>query len=233
MIVNERLLQGPPDPNLPTVASDLEGTISAGQTWHGIRDYLLAHGRAEAYRRFQRQQLWPLLKYRLGLTRDLSAFKEKWLLDLLRLLAGLTESQMEEVGEFVVAHELWPQRRPMVVEELQAHQRAGRRVLVVSGIMEPFLAALLRQLGGLEGIGTPLRFEQAVFTGEVVGGLNVGNNKVRQLAAFAGDGRIFAAYGDTKRDIPMLAMSTRPVAVCPDDELRQEALARGWRILTE
>jgi hypothetical protein len=46
------------------------------------------------------------------------------------------------------------------------------------------------------------------------------------------NGRVLhAAYGDTRRDIPMLRLSREAVAVHPDAALRREAEAQGWRLL--
>ena len=54
------------------------------------------------------------------------------------------------------------------------------------------------------------------------------NIRIGVASPFTGD---LAAYGDTASDISMLGMSQQPVAVCPDDELRKVAVARGWKII--
>jgi phosphoserine phosphatase len=37
-------------------------------------------------------------------------------------------------------------------------------------------------------------------------------------------------YSDSRNDLPLLEWADRAVAVNPDEVLRAEALARGWRI---
>ena len=105
-------------------------------------------------------------------------------------------------------------------------------MLIVTGMFEPLLIALLAHLPGMEAIGTPIVVEEGIFTGELAADFNVGPRKQEQLRSFAAqDGRIFAAYGDTLSDTFMLAFSENPVAVSPDRRLRREALSKGWRIL--
>ena len=38
-------------------------------------------------------------------------------------------------------------------------------------------------------------------------------------------------YSDSHNDLPLLSLVDHPVAVNPDDILRQEAQKRGWQIL--
>lgn len=225
------LLNEPPDPNRPTVAFDMEGTLSAGVTWQGLRDYLLADGREAEFKAFYRPRMLKMPLYALGLVNK-QRFREDWIRGIFRLFAGQSREQFEEVSAWVVEHELWPKRRRSVLAELQGHLDAGRRVVVISGLIEPMLRLFVNRIG-CEAIGTPLDYDQnGRFTGETKGPFITGPQKVAQLAPFKGpEGKIEAAYGDTGADIPMLAMSRLPTAVAPDRRLRRVATANGWRIL--
>ncbi|MBE2224346.1 MAG: HAD-IB family phosphatase [Anaerolineae bacterium] len=212
------------------VATDLDGTISAGHVWQALREYLIQHGHEAAFKRFNRKYIPEYVLVKLGL-RDETAFKEKWLLGMLRLYEGFTEAEFAEVAEWVIGQEVWPNRRKPVVDELMAHQANGRSVIIVTGVFQPVLDNLAARLG-FEAIGTGLVFENGRFTGEATGPLNVGKQKVITLRQrFGEDVSLFAAYGDTGPDEFMLEMSQFPVAVSPDPKLRQVAEARGWRIL--
>jgi phosphoserine phosphatase len=168
--------------------------------------------------------------FRLGLVARRSMM-EDWILGLLRLFAGYTADEMAEMGKWVVEKELWPGRRQLVVDELLAHRGQGRRVIINTGQFEPVLAELLKKMEGVEGIGTPLAYEDGLFSGGIAGPLNVAKRKAEQLEPFLRDGRILAAYGDTVQDLPMMTLSREPTAVYPDDGLRREAESRVWRIL--
>ena len=212
------------------VAFDLEGTLTAGIAWEGMRDYLVAHGEEAKFRRFFRKNLLPALAYRSGLLRDERAFKERWILGVLRLFAGYTPERFDEVAAWVRDRTFWPNRRVSVLKELETHRANGRRVLVVSGMFEPFLHYFAAKLK-VAWIGTPVEMVDGRLTGEIVGQLNVGAAKVTQLQKRPG--RLVAAYGDTVRDIPMLELAETAVAVHPDKLLRQASLQNNWRILTE
>lgn len=227
--INQTLLHSPPDSSVPTVASDVDGTLTTGQLWKAMRDYLVQHGRANAFRLFFLRRLPSILLFRLGLI-DSQPFRERWMLGMLALCKGLSEEEFDDMGKWVVEQDLWPNCRPEVVNELRQHKQNGCRVVIVTGIFEPILAHLAQKLE-VEAIGTAIEFKNKRCTGQTISGLNVGERKVAQLRPFAQDGRIKAAYGDSWRDIPMLEMSQEPVAVHPDEQLKKAAQERGWRIL--
>ena len=230
MKLNANLLNQPADNTAETVASDLEGTLSAGTSWEGMRDYLIEQGQERSYKRFFLRMMPRYALFRLGLVARRSMM-EKWISGQLHLFAGYTADQMAEMGIWVVEKKLWPGRRQLVVDELLAHRGQGRRVIINTGQIEPVLSELLLKMDGVEGIGTPLVYEDGLFSGRIAGPLNVGKRKAEQLEPFLQDGRILAAYGDTVQDLPMMILSRLPVAVYPDDDLRREAESRGWRIL--
>ena len=225
-----KLLNSAPGNTAETVASDLEGTLSAGVAWEGMRNYLIANDREQAYKRFFLSQVPRYALSKIGLVSQKS-MKEKWILGLLALFSGYDEQQMREMGRWVVENELWPARRQALISELIDHFKMGRRVIITTGQFEPILAEVLAKLPGFEGIGTPLQYKDGRFTGKIAGKFIQGPLKVEVLQAFQRNGRIYGAYGDTQQDIPLLEMSERPVAVHPDQALRKQAEEKGWRIL--
>ena len=232
MPLNGNLLLTPADNERQVVAADLEGTLTAGATWSGMRRWLEAHGEGARFKQFLRQRMFKVIRFRLGLIRDVRAFKEQWVLDLYQLFAGYSKSDMDEIGAYVVEHELWPQRRQAVIDEFLGHQADGCRALVVTGVNEPVLGQFVARLEGVEAIGTPFEYEEDQFTGNIMGIFNTGQSKVDQLQPFAQDGRIRAAYGDTAADIPMLEMAAEAVAVFPDKGLAQAAQQQRWRVIS-
>ena len=230
MILRTNLLNDKADNTALIVASDVEGTLTAGTGWVGMRAYLEANGQGDAFKQFLRQRMFKVLQYRLGLLRNAQAFKMQWLQDLLQLFAGYSEIQMMEMGQYVTEHEVWPKRRQAVVDELRIHKENGRRVILVTGVIEPILTNIAQKLE-IEAIGTPLQYEDGLFTGELALPFNTGESKVEQLQLIASNGNLLSAYGDTAADIPMLTMCQEAVAVHPDKALRKTAVAHNWRIL--
>lgn len=211
------------------VASDVEGTLTTGETWRGILAYLRAHRQGGKARAFLARMLPRYALSKVGLLNK-ARVRQQWIEELPRTLRGLSEHEMRGVAAWVVEHELWPQRREDVVGELQRHARAGHTVLLCSGVYQPVLEVLAARIGA-QALGTRLGLHDGRLTGAVEGDIGTGDSKARQLLERVGEGPLLAAYGDTLADVPMLNLAREAVAVYPDPDLAKLARERGWRIL--
>lgn len=213
------------------IASDVEGTLTTGETWKGMARWMEGHGRAEQYRAFFNRNLPRAILARLGLINK-REFQNRFMEGAAALLAGLNRAELEAVGVWVSEHELWPKRREDVVAELQAALGQGEQVVVCSATFQPVLEAFAAKLGpGVIALGTPLEVQDGVFTGRIIGSVRAGAAKAQQLKQFLQDNPLRAAYGDSLPDQAMLELAQQPVAVYPEGRLRALALARGWRII--
>lgn len=213
------------------VVSDLEGTLTTGATWRGVRDYLQQTRSPLSYRLFFLVHLPSAALAKLGLV-DEQDVKAQWMVDQARLLKGMPEAELLEMAQWILEHELWPKRRQAAVDELLERRANGSRVIVTSGGYQQLVAAFAARIGG-EGIGSTLEIKEGCITGKVLGEVNVRQHKANGLIAVLNGDSIAAAYGDTASDVPMMAMAEEAVAVVPNRELRAIAVARGWRILEE
>ena len=217
------------------VASDLEGTLTTGQTWRALGAYLVAHGRAGPYRRTFARNLPSALLARSGLV-PIEPIRERWMLSLLDLFSGDRADAFAEAAAWVVENVLWPLRRPEVVAALRVHQAAGERLVLASGAFQPVVEAFARRLHhdpsspAPLAIGSPVALRDDRLSGGLDGALNVGDAKARRLHEVLGSERLYAAYGDSGDDVPMLLLSDRPVAVYPDRVLRRTASDLGWSV---
>ena len=110
------------------VASDLEGTLTTGETWRGVGRYLREAGgwrRALRYRAFFAAHAPAVLLARRGVI-DEQALRLRWMRDLAGLLRGYSADDLAHIAEWVVERELWPARHAAVIAELAAHRAAGR-----------------------------------------------------------------------------------------------------------
>lgn len=218
------------DRERPTmVVADLEGTLTTGTTWRALGHYLLAHGRALAYVGFVLRHLPLLFAMKLWPKRR-RVWQSIWMRDLLGLFRGLSCAEFAQVAAWVVEKELWPRRRREVVAALRAHQLAGEEILLASGVYQPVLEHFARKLGA-QALGTPIEIREGHLTGRLADEVQVGEIKALRLHERLGAARLYAAYGDTEADIPMLMLSDRPIAVYPDQTLRDTARALGWTVL--
>lgn len=211
------------------VTSDLEGTLSAGNTWRILGEFVQAHGRKGEYRRFFYARMPKVLLSKMGWLNG-QKMREDWFVDMTRMLAGFNAEKISEVMDFIV-DELWQMRRPDVVAELQKHVADGRRVVVVSGTYQMAAERFAARFGA-EGIGTPLALDaNGLATGKLIGKLNTGEQKVLSIRQKLGVDEVLAAYGDTEGDIPMLSIAQNAVAAYPNKLLAEVAQAKGWRMM--
>jgi phosphoserine phosphatase len=221
---------------MSAVVSDMDGTLATVETWRGVQAWIADNHPSAAARRFVMSQLPSVVLAKAGLI-DKEAFRARWLEKHARLLSGVTEADLIVMGDWVVEHHLWPQRRRPAIEALQAAARVARaqdpsaRVVLASGGYTQVTDAFARRLGADIAVGTPLEIERGLATGRLAGPVQTGQLKARAVLDRIGDGRILVAFGDTAADIPMLELAERPVAVAPDSRLRRVALERGWELL--
>jgi HAD superfamily hydrolase (TIGR01490 family) len=151
------------------------------------------------------------------------------------LISGVPARSLERMNPEVMAAIL-PRVYPQMLDEVYAHQDAGRATFIVSaagnGVVEP-LAAVLGMDGG---IGTRYEVgEDGAFTGRFDGPFVYGPGKVEAMEAFAAEHGIDLtasyAYSDSISDLPMLRAVGHPVAVNPDPPLAEIAREEGWQTM--
>ena len=131
-------------PFMPTVACDLDGTITAGSTWNGMRQYLITHGHKRRVCLFDLRNVHRILIYKLGLN-DSPAFKEDLVARFLRVFKGFTADELRTMTEWIADNELVPQCYDAVLDELRGFRAKGYRVLILSGLLEPLPQVLAKR----------------------------------------------------------------------------------------
>lgn len=210
------------------VASDLEGTLTSGETWKAMAAYLERDGKSQAWRRFFNTRFARAILAQTGIINK-REFQNRWIEELIGLFAGQTPEEFCNVAEWVVEHHLWPKRKTQVIAELEKYELQSARVILVSGTYQPVLEAFAARLNA-EAIGSPLEVVNGKLTGRLAGQINVGAQKVSSLNA-VGITSLEAAFGDTLADSLMLERARTPVVIPTDSKLEKLALERGWRIL--
>jgi HAD superfamily phosphoserine phosphatase-like hydrolase len=220
----------------PIVVTDMDGTLSSADTWRGVLAWIREHHPSAAARRFVTVRLPMVALAKAGLT-DKEAFRGRWLTDQARLLRGVSEARLAEMGEWVVERHLWPARRQVAIDAVAAALAEARaadataELVLATGGYQPVGDAFARRIGASTALGTPLEVRDGLATGALLAPTQSGEQKAAAVRARAGSGEVVAAFGDTIGDVPLLAMARRAVAVAPDPGLRREAVARGWEIL--
>lgn len=155
--------------------------------------------------------------------------------ELSELTKGWDRAEIERlVGETageVVAPLVYAEALALIEE----HQRADRRVVVVSSSPIEIVRPLCSYLGVEDVIATRAAVDsEGKYTGTVEF-YAYGPGKAEAMREMAGAEAISLAdsfaYSDSATDLPMLEAVGHPVAVNPDAELRQQAEERDWQIL--
>ncbi len=210
---------------------DLDKTLMAGSSGMQFARVATRHGIVS--RRLLASWGVEHLRYRLRGTTDERTTE---VLRVARdLISGVPARSLERMNPAVLAAIL-PRIYPQMLDEVYAHQDAGRATFIVSaagnGVVEP-LAAVLGMDGGI-GTGYEVG-EDGTFTGRFDGPFVYGKGKVEAMETFAAEHEIDLgasyAYSDSISDLPMLRAVGNPVAVNPDPPLAEIAREEGWQTM--
>ncbi|MBZ5877777.1 HAD family hydrolase [Chromohalobacter israelensis] len=209
---------------------DLDNTLLDLDSDHAWGEFLIEQGAVDAttYRdaneRFYQQ-------YQDG-TLDIMAY----LALALKPLAENTPEQLAAWHQQFMASKIEPHILTRGEELLARHRAKGDRLLIITATNRFITGPIAERLGVDDLIAVEPEIEAGHYTGRVVGTPSFREGKVERLDAWLAeedvtlDGAWF--YSDSHNDLPLLERVDHPVAVDPDDTLREAATQRGWRILS-
>lgn len=153
----------------------------------------------------------------------------------LELSSGKQRSEIIELAEGIWQERIQRRLYPGTVELTQEHISKGHEVWLVSATPWEIGDLIARKLGLTGAIGTRIRHEGGVYTGELDGEVMHHEHKAeaaKELALKAGaDLSQSWAYSDSRNDIPLLELVGNPVVVNPDPILAHHAHQNEWPIL--
>jgi HAD superfamily hydrolase (TIGR01490 family) len=210
---------------------DLDKTLMAGSSG-------MHFGRAAARSGIVgRRQLmrWGLDHVRFRLRGATDEQAEALLGEVKGLLRGVPRRDLARMSPELLAAVL-PRIYHQMLDEVHAHQDAGRATFIVSAAGNELVELLARVLGMEGGIGTRYAVDaDDRMSGELDGPFMYGPGKEEAVRRFAAEHEIDLAqsyaYSDSASDLPMLNAVGHPVAVNPDPALAEVAERQGWRIV--
>jgi putative phosphoserine phosphatase/1-acylglycerol-3-phosphate O-acyltransferase len=148
------------------------------------------------------------------------------------MLRGLREEDFSATGarlfEEQLAGAVYPEARALV----QAHQRKGHTVAIVSAATRYQVEPLARDLGIAHVLCTQLEVKHGAFTGDVVRPTCYGEGKALFARRLARRHRVRLKqsyfYTDSDEDLPLLELVGKPRPLNPNRRLTEIATARGW-----
>ena len=209
---------------------DLDNTLLDLDSDHAWGEFLIEQGAVDAttYRdaneRFYQQ-------YQDG-TLDIMAY----LALALKPLAENTPEQLAAWHQQFMASKIEPHILPKAEELLARHRTKGDTLLIITATNRFITGPIAERLGVDDLIAVEPEMVDGRYTGRVDGVPSYREGKVTRLQAWLEaqdltmDGAWF--YSDSHNDLPLLEKVEHPVAVDPDDTLRQVAEERNWRIMS-
>lgn len=181
---------------------DFDGTITEKDS---LLEFIkFAFGRPAFYRGFLLHSP-VLLAYKLKL---ISNHRAKEII-LTHFFGGMPVSTFNEICQAFTARRMPELIRPKAMLEIEKLRKAGGRIVVVSASLEPWLQGWCEKQG-LDFIATRMEVVDDRITGRILGRNCHGEEKVRRIREsfdLEHYQQIYC-YGDTRGDLPMLALGT-------------------------
>lgn len=150
---------------------------------------------------------------------------------LFAVFKGMSDDRIELLSKEVFDKVLKPKLYPLARDLVKRSKTGKRRVVLISGALEPVLKHVAEHLDADEIIGNRLEFKAGVCTGKLLSPVVAGPEKARIIREHARkngfDLEDCHAFSDSYSDLPMLSIVGHPAAVNPDRRL--ELLARAYR----
>jgi len=210
---------------------DLDHTLLSGDSDALWCDFLIDEGVLERST-FAARNADMEIRYKVG-TVGLEEFANFYV----GTLAGRSPKEWEPLRQRFLATVIVP-RIPRSARDLVNRHRDAGDLVVLTTATNHFLTELTAAyLCIAHLLATDPQLENGVFTGRTTGILNMREGKVTRLQAWLAasgqqlQGMDSTAYSDSINDLPLLQAVNHAVAVDPDALLREQAVARGWKVL--
>jgi HAD superfamily hydrolase (TIGR01490 family) len=217
---------------LDLVLFDLDNTLLAGDSDYAWAEFLIDRGVLERAQYEARNDEF-FRQYKAG-TLDIREF----LAFQLAPLAAHPRAQLDRWHVEFMAQKIRPMIGAAARNLVERHRGAGNLCAIVTATNSFVTAPIAREFGVPHLIATEPEERDGRFTGGVAGVPCFQSGKVTRVVEWLARERrtfeSFAAtwfYSDSANDLPLLERVSNPVAVDPDDRLREVATERGWTIL--
>ena len=119
---------------------------------------------------------------------------------------------------------------------LEQHRALGDTLVIITATNTLVTQPIADRLGVEHLIGCEAEIIEGCYTGKPTGMPSFAQGKVARIQTWCEENKksmenaVF--YSDSHNDLPLLRTVDRAVAVDPDDRLREEAVRKGWDIIS-
>lgn len=209
---------------------DLDHTLLAGDSDHAWGQFLVDKEIVDP-EHHKKQNDYFYEQYKAG-----SLDIHEYLAFALKPLSQQPLERMLALREEFLEHRILPLVTEKARQLIQQHKEQGDDLLIITATN----AFVTRPIGTLLGIDQLIAPEPEVIDGEYSGGIvgipSFQHGKVIRLNDWlqehGKDLQDSWFYSDSHNDLPLLEKVDNPVAVDPDDILRDTALSKGWPVIS-
>ena len=213
---------------MPLALFDLDNTLLAGDSDYLWGQFLVERGivDGEFYEKENQRFYEQYLEGSLNIMEFL-AFQ-------LQPLAAHPRARLEAWRAEFLQQKIEPILLPAARELVAEHRRRGDTPVIITATNRFITEPIARRYGVEHLIATEPEMIDGEYTGGVSGTPCFREGKVERLQEWLqAHGETLAGssfYSDSHNDLPLLERVERPVAVDPDERLRQEARRSGWPV---
>lgn len=208
----------------PRVAAfDCDGTLWSGDAGETFFDWEIRTGVVSS--EIGRGMRARYLEYKAG-----KVSEEEMCIEMVTMHAGISESTMMQAAEKFMTHNFPGRIFPEMQGLVHRLHEAGCEIWAVSSSNEWVIRVGMKHFGIPENrilAGKP-ELKDGIVTDRIVR-MPSGPGKPEALRQFV-TARVDAAFGNSRWDTEMLAMSTNAFAINPNPDLESTARQRGWNI---
>ena len=148
----------------------------------------------------------------------------------------LGKEKAEKLLDIFMKEIIEPMINIYILRILHKHYEAGDTLLLASATNSILVNRIGARLEFKNIIGTDPEVKDGSITGKIIGDPAIGDGKLKKVVSWMRDnGKLDFSettfYSDSINDLPLLESVEKPIAVNPDDRLREVSVLRGWEIV--
>ncbi|MDC3368514.1 HAD-IB family hydrolase [Gammaproteobacteria bacterium] len=161
---------------------------------------------------------------------------DEWAEFALTTIKGKKPEEIEDILSKFLSEIIEPMINIYALKLLHDHTHNNDIMLLASATNSVIVEPIAKRLGFENIVSTEVEIIDEIYTGKVLGIPALSEGKLIKVKEWMLQNSIesfdnTSFYSDSINDLPLLAAVSKPVAVNPDDMLREECQKRSWEII--
>jgi HAD superfamily hydrolase (TIGR01490 family) len=209
---------------------DLDNTILNGDSDYSWINFLIEKGFVDKDE-YERKNKYFYDQYYQG-----KLNYDEWAEFALTTIKGKKPEEIEDILSKFLNEVIEPMINIYALKLLHDHTHNNDIMLLASATNSVIVEPIAKRLGFKNIVSTEVEIIDEIYTGKVLGIPALSEGKLIKVKEWMLQNRIesfnnTSFYSDSINDLPLLAAVSKPVAVNPDDMLREECRKRSWEII--